>query len=139
MDERAAHAADLEQRKKKLSSAFFHYLADRGPFEMWASQRTSFREAQVSCPSAPSCCAVAYITKGDDDPSVVWEQFTTKAETKDLAHFALMLLDLCCNQGGNERTFSDVHIKQTRLRNRLGLRKLETMSKVRALSPSTCY
>lgn len=43
-----------------------------------------------------------------------------------------MLLGIVVNQAGTERTFSDLKIKQTRLRNRVRLDKLEKMSKVNA-------
>lgn len=49
-----------------------------------------------------------------------------------LAEFAILLLELACNQGGNERTFSDLLVKKTKRRNRLGLEKLEKMSKLGA-------
>lgn len=42
----------------------------------------------------------------------------------------MLLLEICVNQGGMERVFSDFKIKKTRLRNRLGLEKLGKMSKV---------
>lgn len=57
-------------------------------------------------------------------------------EVCDLANFAIMCLQLCLNQAGNERDFSDLKIKQTRLRNRLAIPRLEKMSKVHILCSS---
>ncbi|KAJ7936290.1 Carboxylesterase family-domain-containing protein [Mycena leptocephala] len=64
-----------------------------------------------------------------DDPKSMWEQMKTFPSTSQLANFALLLLDLVANQASNERSFSDLKIKKTRLRNRLGTKKLEKMSK----------
>ena len=51
-------------------------------------------------------------------------------EVAELADFAILLLGIVVNQAGCERDFSDLKIKKTRLRNRLGLPKLHKMSKV---------
>ena len=51
-------------------------------------------------------------------------------EVAELSDFAMLLLGLVVNQAGNERTFSDLKIKKSRLRNCLGLPKLQKMSKV---------
>jgi hypothetical protein len=61
----------------------------------------------------------------------VWEQLKVCPDVVELANLALLLLGLVVNQASNERSFSDLKIKQTRLRNRLGIPKLEKMSKVR--------
>lgn len=47
-----------------------------------------------------------------------------------LAEFAIILLKVVVNQAGCERVFSDLKINQTQRRNRLGLAKLEKMTKV---------
>lgn len=47
-----------------------------------------------------------------------------------LADFALLILGVVCNSAGNERTFSDLKIKKTRLHNHLGLQNLTRMTKV---------
>jgi hypothetical protein len=65
-----------------------------------------------------------------DDPIIVWKQLISEPEAAALADFAILLLGIVVNQAGNERTFSDLKIKKTRLRNRLGIPKLEKMSKV---------
>ena len=70
-----------------------------------------------------------------EDPIMIWQQFLSMAAVCDLASFAIMCLELCLNQAGNERDFSDLKIKQTRLRNRLKIPRLEKMSKVRHHTP----
>lgn len=49
----------------------------------------------------------------------------------ELADFATLLLGISVNQAGLERSFSDLKIKKTRLRNRMKLPRLEKMAKVR--------
>jgi hypothetical protein len=58
------------------------------------------------------------------------------AETRELAAFAILLLKVVVNQAGCERVFSDLKVKQTDRRNRLGLAKLEKMTKVSSLCPT---
>jgi len=48
----------------------------------------------------------------------------------ELADFAILLLSMSVNQAGLERSFSDLKIKHTRLRNRMKLPRLEKMAKV---------
>jgi hypothetical protein len=55
------------------------------------------------------------------------------AETRELAAFAILLLKVVVNQAGCERVFSDLKVKQTDRRNRLGLAKLKKMMKVSSL------
>jgi hypothetical protein len=52
------------------------------------------------------------------------------ADICELADFAILILGISVNQGGNERDFSDWKIKRTRLRNRLSFEKTGKMSKV---------
>jgi hypothetical protein len=59
----------------------------------------------------------------------------TVPEVAELAEFAILLLGIVVNQAGNERDFSDLKIKKTWLRNRLGIPKLQKMSKVDIPSP----
>ena len=61
---------------------------------------------------------------------MVWQQLKSTPEVSELADLAILLLGIVVNQGGNERDFSDLKIKKTRLRNRLGIPKLQKMSKV---------
>ncbi|KAJ6584253.1 hypothetical protein B0H10DRAFT_2234545 [Mycena sp. CBHHK59/15] len=65
-----------------------------------------------------------------NDPMKVWEQLKACPDVVELANFALLLLGLVVNQASNECSFSDLKIKKTRLRNRLGIPKLEKMSKL---------
>ncbi|KAJ7339927.1 ribonuclease H-like domain-containing protein [Mycena albidolilacea] len=64
------------------------------------------------------------------DPILVWNQFKFCPDVVELAEFSIILLGLVMNQASNERTFPDLKIKKTRLHNRLGIPKLEKMSKL---------
>ncbi|KZV88538.1 hypothetical protein EXIGLDRAFT_696633 [Exidia glandulosa HHB12029] len=110
--------AKLDDRKKKVSTAFFKYSGDRGPFSTWATQCEAYLHTQRTT------------GRGDGDPTFVWQQFMDRTRT-DLAEFAMVLLDHCCNHGGNERSFSTVVAHtSTPLRSRLGLHKLEKTDKI---------
>ena len=63
------------------------------------------------------------------DPIVVWRAFVS-AMTRELAEFAIHILQIVVNQAGCECLFSDLKIKQTDQQNGLGLPKLEKMTKV---------
>ncbi|KAL1711570.1 hypothetical protein EV715DRAFT_215183 [Schizophyllum commune] len=106
----SATSTSSEIGDARVRTALLHYLADTGPFADWAEHRDIFKE----------------------DPVLIWQQFLGMPEVCDLANFAIMCLQLCLNQAGNERDFSDLKIKQTRLRNRLAIPRLEKMSKVGA-------
>ncbi|KAJ8453944.1 hypothetical protein ONZ45_g19501 [Pleurotus djamor] len=107
---------ELEENKTAVSKAFLNYLSATGPFEAWddASNQDAFRHAH------------------GENPILMWEQYKMASETSELAEFAIIMLSMVVNQAGNERTFSDLGIKKSRLRNRLSLTKLEKMSKVNA-------
>lgn len=60
----------------------------------------------------------------------MWKAFLTIPSTYELADLATRLLSMSVNQAGLERSFSDLKIKKTRLRNRLTLPRLEKMAKV---------
>lgn len=64
------------------------------------------------------------------DPIVVWTAFRSIPELAELARFAITLLKVVANQAGVERVFSDLKVKQTQRRARLGLAKLNMMTKV---------
>lgn len=64
------------------------------------------------------------------NPIVVWTAFQSIPEVAELAGFAITLLKVVANQGGIERTFSDLKVKQTQHRARLGLVKLAKMHSV---------
>ena len=63
----------------------------------------------------------------------MWQVYLMIPSTYELADFATLLLSMSVNQAGLERSFSDLKIKKTRLRNRLKLPRLEKMAKVRVL------
>ncbi|KAF5366422.1 hypothetical protein D9758_009786 [Tetrapyrgos nigripes] len=104
-----------EERRKCLqsvSTAVTHYLAMTGPFQHWPEQHASWEAIH------------------DNDPIIFWQQMTTDGRTADLAHFALTSLSIVLNTASNERSFSDLKVKKTRLRNRLGTPKVKKMIKV---------
>ncbi|KAF5320586.1 hypothetical protein D9758_018153 [Tetrapyrgos nigripes] len=104
-----------EERRKCLqsvSTAVTHYLAMTGPFQHWPEQRASWEAIH------------------GNDPIIFWQQMTTDGRTADLAHFVLTLLSIVLNTASNERSFSDLKVKKTRLRNRLGTPKVKKMIKV---------
>lgn len=61
---------------------------------------------------------------------MVWSALECNESVAELAHFVKMILGFVPNQAGCERLFSDLRVKQTHRRNRLGLAKLEKMTKV---------
>jgi hypothetical protein len=105
-----------------------HYLQGTGDFVSWRENRDKFQEQHVRVSTAGQSSPLT--PTQPDDPKLMWEQMKTFPSTSQLANFALLLLDLVANQASNERSFSDLKIKKTRLRNRLGTKKLEKMSKV---------
>ncbi|EJD32807.1 hypothetical protein AURDEDRAFT_178096 [Auricularia subglabra TFB-10046 SS5] len=113
-EQRDGHMRDMASTEKRVCEAFLEYCADKG---IWAK----FRAGQE-----------VFMSVHGTDPVAVWRQMTAHATVRDLADFAIMLLQLTSHQGGNERVFSDMGIKKTKLRNRLGLKKLEKMCKVGA-------
>ncbi|KAL0566357.1 hypothetical protein V5O48_015656 [Marasmius crinis-equi] len=102
------------ERIQAVSIATMNYLAFSGPFAPWPEHRAAFEQIHGK------------------DPLVFWNQLWTDSRTAELAKFAVTLLSTVLNTAGNERTFSDVKIKKTRLRNRLGTEKLHQMIKVGA-------
>ena len=77
-----------------------------------------------------SCWAIPNIRNQERDPIRAWAAFESITGITELAKFAVILLKVVVNQAGCERVFSDLKIKQTQRRNRLGLKKLEKMTKV---------
>jgi hypothetical protein len=105
-----------------------HYLQGTGDFVSWRENKDKFQKQHVRVSSAARS---SYLTlMQPDDPKLMWEKMKTFPSTLQLANFALPLLDLVVNQASNECSFPDLKIKKTRLRNRLGTKKLEKMSKV---------
>jgi hypothetical protein len=64
------------------------------------------------------------------DPVKFWEIMLTDSRSVELAEFALTLFHMVLNTAGNERDFSKVKIKKSRLRNRIGDAKLQKVIKV---------
>jgi hypothetical protein len=64
------------------------------------------------------------------DPNDVWSAFESDSEVAELSKFAKMIFSIVVNQAGCKQTFSDLKVKQTDRRSRLGLEKLDKMTKV---------
>ncbi|KAJ7756118.1 hypothetical protein B0H14DRAFT_3599712 [Mycena olivaceomarginata] len=94
--------------EQEVSLAFMHYLQGTGDFGSTIFVSNSYAAGR------PEINVGANEDVSIDPPA---------------CQFALLLLDLVVNQASNERSFSDLKIKKTRLRNRLGTKKLEKMSK----------
>ncbi|KAF5354536.1 hypothetical protein D9758_011245 [Tetrapyrgos nigripes] len=150
---------DLGEERRKclqsISTAVTHYLAMTGPFQHWPEQRASWeaihgndpiifwqqmttdgrtadlahlswRRASEHWPEQRASWEAIH----GNDPIIFWQQMTTDGRTADLAHFALTLLSIVLNTASNERSFSDLKVKKTRLGNRLGIPKVKKMIKV---------
>ncbi|EJD43092.1 hypothetical protein AURDEDRAFT_167769 [Auricularia subglabra TFB-10046 SS5] len=109
--QREAHSSDMKSKEKQLCVAFQRYCSDKGE---WATFRASEE---------------TFVSVHGFDPVMAWKSMQTVTDMRELAGFAVMLLQLTNYQGGNECVFSDMGIKKTKLRNRLGLEKLGKMSK----------
>ncbi|KAJ6494246.1 hypothetical protein C8R45DRAFT_866803, partial [Mycena sanguinolenta] len=113
--EQQAKLDDEKQAKEsEVSQAFLRYMGIVGVF-------ASFDETQED-----------FIKLHGNSPITVWEVMLAHPDIRELADFAILILGLAMNQGGNERDFSDFKIKRTRLRNRLTFEKTGKMSKVGA-------
>ncbi|KZV96600.1 hypothetical protein EXIGLDRAFT_765262 [Exidia glandulosa HHB12029] len=111
-EEREEARTALLLRREYISRGFFRYLNGVGVFADFEENKETWKA-----------------TIGDD-PAMVWESMLDDPQAHELAVFAIWLLQVVANQGANERNFSDFKITKTRLRNRLGLKKLEKMTKV---------
>lgn len=127
-EEKERYLEKIKADKASASKSFFKYLSSTGPFEDFETNNQQWAEAMVRAIAFCGQC-VASPSQGED-PVMVWEAMLCVDGVETLAEFAIIILDFVANQGGNERNFSDFKIKKTRLRNRLGLKKLEKMSKV---------
>ncbi|KAJ6615716.1 hypothetical protein B0H10DRAFT_2435314 [Mycena sp. CBHHK59/15] len=103
---------ERESKERQVSEAFLHYLRGTGDFAPWEANKETFGR------------------DNGNDPMKVWEQLKACPDIVELANFTLLLLGLVVNQASNKCSFSDLKIKKTRLRNRLGILKLEKMSKL---------
>ena len=116
-------------KERELSAAFMQSLfywfsirsLERGP--------RGIRDVNGK-PIRISYRAIPNIQNQERDPIRAWAAFGSIAGIAELAKFAVILLKIVVNQAGCERVFSDLKIKQTQRRNRLGLDKLEKMTKV---------
>ncbi|KZP23372.1 hypothetical protein FIBSPDRAFT_737740 [Athelia psychrophila] len=99
------------QKERAVTGAFLHFLAMTGPFASWRDEEDDFPV---------------------QDPTVVWTAFQSIPEVAELGGFVLILLKVVANQAGVERIFSDLKVKQTHRRARLGLPKLSKMTKIGA-------
>ncbi|KAJ7166407.1 ribonuclease H-like domain-containing protein [Mycena crocata] len=112
--EQAMHEQEKLEKEAQVSKAFMQYLSSTGEFKHWRENQTLFESIN------------------GNDPILVWKQFLLNPDISELADFAILLLGMSINQGGNERDFSDFKIKKSRLRNRLGFSKVGEMSQVGA-------
>ncbi|KAJ7262002.1 hypothetical protein C8J57DRAFT_1513796 [Mycena rebaudengoi] len=102
------------EKEKAVSTAFMQYLAGTGDFAAWQAHKEEFQKQHP------------------DNPQLVWKQLKSCPDVTELAHLASLLLRFRMNQAPNERDFSDIKVKKTRLCNRLKTDKLHRMSKLRA-------
>ncbi|KAJ6609735.1 ribonuclease H-like domain-containing protein [Mycena sp. CBHHK59/15] len=105
-----------EQRRVKelqVSKAFIQYLSSTGDFIDFDA--ASWEEIH-----------------GNVDPIQVWGAFSGSSHLAELAEFAIMILIIVANQAGCERTFSRTKIEQSDHRNRLGLKKIDKRTKIKA-------
>jgi hypothetical protein len=116
------------QKEKDVLAAFLQYLAVTGIFAEWEKNHSVFESIHVGTNIIPN--AKEWQFWQGEDPIFIWQQLKGVPEVAELADFAIMLLSIIVNQAGCERDFSDLKIKKTCLRNRLGLPKLHKMSKV---------
>ncbi|GLB45578.1 putative protein of unknown function (DUF 659) [Lyophyllum shimeji] len=113
-DEAQTYEAMRVRKEREVSEAFLSYLSSKGAFEDWEKNKEMFQRVH------------------GPNPLAMWKAFLQTPSISELADFAILLLSISVNQAGLERSFSDLKIKKTRLRNRLKLPKLEKMAKVGA-------
>ena len=117
------------RKEKEVSESFLSYLSLTGDFEDWEKNKEAFQHMNVSLGINHTQNVKTHRLQGDN-PIVMWRAFLTTPNICELADFAILLLSMSVNQAGLEHSFSDLKIKQTHLRNRLKLPKLEKMAKV---------
>ena len=98
--------------ERRVSAAFMRYLASTGQFADWREMQTDWEESMGK------------------DPNDVWSAFESDSEVMELSKFAKIIFSIVVNQAGCERTFSNLKVKQTDRCSRLGLEKLDKMTKV---------
>src|SRR5882762_4245313 len=106
--------SEVEQgaAERRVSAAFMRYLASTGQFAGWREMQADWEESMGK------------------DPNDVWSAFESDSEVAELSKFAKMIFSIVVNQAGCERTFSDLKVKQMDRCSRLGLQKLDKMTKV---------
>ncbi|KAJ6583311.1 hypothetical protein B0H10DRAFT_2198284 [Mycena sp. CBHHK59/15] len=110
-EQESAITAQKQENEAAVSQAFLKYMSSTDVFADFEENHKDFQKLH------------------GNDPIIVWEQFQNVPDVSELADFAMLILRILVNQGGNERDFSDFKIKQTRLRNRLSFKKTGKMSK----------
>ncbi|KAJ6629669.1 ribonuclease H-like domain-containing protein [Mycena sp. CBHHK59/15] len=104
--------AEKDAKAKLIANEMFQYLLCTGAYQNWNDARNQFEE-----------------TMGRD-PIAVWTALDR--DNCELPRFALTILRVVVNQAGCERVFSDVKNTESPRRSRLGLEKLEKMTKINA-------
>jgi hypothetical protein len=117
------------RKEKEVSESFLSYLSLTGDFEDWEKNKEVFQRMNVSLGINHTQNVKAHRLQGDN-PIVMWRAFLTTPNICELADFAILFLSMSVKQAGLERSFSDLKIKKSRLRNRLKVPKLEKMAKV---------
>lgn len=133
--------SEKKHKEVQVSKAFLQYLSSTGPFAPWQKTRNHFETVNVSAVNVKTLPrAIEYVTPlQGKDPILVWQQYLHNPDLHELADVAILLLGLAINQRGNKHDFSDFKIKKTRLRNRLGTRKVGKMSKASSTAESLRY
>lgn len=97
-----------QTKEDRLTTAFMQYLSRTGAFTEWEEDRKTWRGT---------------------DPIAMWDAFDTEG-ISELSNLAKILLTIVANQAGCERLFLDIGNTQGTQRTRLGLEKLEKITKV---------
>ncbi|KAJ6599551.1 hypothetical protein B0H10DRAFT_2231203 [Mycena sp. CBHHK59/15] len=103
-------------KEREVSKAVLQYSSGTGEFSDWAADREEWEDIYDNA-----------------DPILVWDSWKGTRELRELAEFAIVLLQIVANQAGCERTFSKVKVQQTDHRNRLKLDKIDQATKARLL------
>ncbi|KAJ6534718.1 hypothetical protein B0H10DRAFT_2246758 [Mycena sp. CBHHK59/15] len=109
-------AEERAVKEREVSKAVLQYSSGTGEFSDWAADREEWEDIYDNA-----------------DPILVWDSWKGTRELRELAEFAIVLLQIVANQAGCERTFSKVKVQQTDHRNRLKLDKIDQATKARLL------
>ncbi|KAF7371464.1 DUF659 domain-containing protein [Mycena venus] len=113
-EQQAEFDNEKQNKEAEVGQAFLKYMSTTGVFADFDHHCKAFEKMH------------------GNNPVPVWEVMLNHADIRELADFAILILGISMNQGGNERDFSDWKIKRTRLRNRSSFEKTGKMSKVGA-------